>query len=253
MIVLVIVLAVVAAVAIVLAVVNGSRLRSQRALTASANEALSGTTAERDAAAAERHAAMVRATEAESARDTAAADAAEARTEAAEARAAVEQAEARAAEAAGRNGIDPQLLWSLEKARSERTWRQSVALGEGGSFLDGADDPLREAIQVELDAAREDVGAVVELDAELPATVTPAGSMLVLRAAQELLAHTVKAAEEATLRIRTDGEDVLVTIDAADENGQSVALAPLTIPDSADMTAIEGGVRVHHAVGAQRP
>jgi hypothetical protein len=251
MIVLVIVLAVVAAVAIVLAVVNISRVRAQRALTATANEALAGATAERDAAAAERDAATARASEAESARDAAAADAAVARTEVAEAQAAVEQAESRAAEAAGRNGVDPQLLWSLEQARSERTWRQSVALGEGGSFLDGADDPLREAIQVELDAAREDVGAVVELDAELPATVTPAASVLVLRAAQELLAHSVKAAEEATLRIRTDGEDVLVTIDAVDEDGEPVALAPLAIPESADMTAIEGGVRVHHAVGAQ--
>jgi hypothetical protein len=251
MIVLVIVLAVVAAVAIVLAIVNGSRLRTQRALTASANEAVAGATSERDAAAAERDAATARAAEAESARDAAVADAAEATSNAAEARSAVEHAEARAAEAAGRNGVDPQLLWSLEQARTQRTWRQSVALGEGGSFLDGADDPLREAIQVELDAAREDVGAVVELDAELPTTVTPAGSVLVLRAAQELLAHSVKAAEEATLRIRTDGEDVLVTIDAVDEDGQPVALPRLAIPESADMTAIDGGVRVHHAVRAQ--
>jgi hypothetical protein len=63
----------------------------------------------------------------------------------------------------------------------------------------------------------------------------------------------VKAAEEATLRIRTDGEDVLVTIDAVDEDGRPVALAPLAIPESADMEAIDDGVRVRRAVGAQRP
>jgi FtsZ-interacting cell division protein ZipA len=252
---LVIVLAVIAAVAIVIAIVDGTRLRSQRALTASAHETLATRTAERDAATAERdtatterdtaiaerEAASARAADAESARDAAVADADEARAR-------VEQSEARAAEAAGRNGVDPQLLWSLEQARTQRTWRQSVALGEGGSFLDGADDPLREAIQVELDAAREDVGAVVELDAELPATVTPAGSVLVLRAAQELLAHSVKAAEETTLRIRTDGEDVLVTVDASDEDGQPVVIATLAIPASADMEAIDGGVRIRRAV-----
>jgi FtsZ-interacting cell division protein ZipA len=139
MIVLVIVLAVVAAVAIVVAIVNGTRLRAQSALTASANETLATRTTELDAAVTERDAANARATEAESARDAAAADAAQARDDAA-------QAEARTLEAAARNGVDADLLWSLEQARSERTWRQSVALGEGGSFLDGADDPLREAI-----------------------------------------------------------------------------------------------------------
>ncbi len=251
MVVLVIVLAVIAAVAIVLAIVDGWRLRAQRALTESATTTLATTTTERDAAKAERDAAVderdaatTRATEAESARDAALAETGQARVDA-------EQAEARAAEAAGRNGVDPHLLWSLEQARSERTWRQSVALGEGGSFLDHADDPLREAIQVELDAAREDVGAVVELDAELPASVTRAGSVLVLRAAQELLAHSVKTAEETTLRIRADGDDVLVTVDATDEDGQPVVIAPLAIPASADMETIDGGVRVRGAI--ERP
>ena len=110
------------------------------------------------------------------------------------------EAEAQAASAAARNGVDPDVLWALEQARSERTWRQSVAIGEG-SFLDGVDDPLLAALQVELDAAREDVGAIVELEAELPTAVTPAGSVLVLRAAQELLARSMKTAEETTLRV----------------------------------------------------
>jgi hypothetical protein len=92
------------------------------------------------------------------------------------------------------------------------------------------------------------LGVGADPHAELPATVTSAGSVLVLRAVQELLAHAVKAAEETTLRIRTDGHDVLVTIDASDEDGEPVTLAPLTIPASADMEAIDGGVRVRHAV-----
>src|SRR5215213_3552086 len=223
MIVVVIVLAVVAVLAIVLIVVGRSRLV----------RSLGTVTAERDAATA-------RATEAEAARDEAriAVDAATTRAT---------EAEVRATEAADRNGVDPQVLWALEQARSERTWRQSVAVGEG-SFLDGADDPLLAALHVELDAAREDVGAIVELDAELPAPLTPAGSVLVLRAAQELLAGAVKAAEETTLRVHVDGDDVLVTIEATDEAGAPVAIEALAIPESADVAPAEGGVRIRRAV-----
>ena len=117
---------------------------------------------------------------------------------------------------------------SNRPAASGRGARASP-LGEG-SFLDGADDPLLAALQVELDAAREDVGAIVELDAELPAAVTPAGSVLVLRAAQELLARAMKTAEETTLRVRVDGDDVVVTVVAADEDGEPVPVEPLAIP-----------------------
>ena len=144
------------------------------------------------------------------------------------------------------------MLWALEQARSERTWRQSVAVGEG-SFLDGADDPLLAALQVELDAAREDVGAIVELEADLPTAVTPAGSVLVLRAAQELLARSMKTAEETTLRVQVDGDDVVVTVVATDEEGAPVAVEPLAIPESADIAAADGGVRILHAVALGSP
>ena len=71
----------------------------------------------------------------------------------------------------------------------------------------------------------------------MPADVTPAGSVLVLRAAQELLARAVKAAEETTLRVRVDGADVVVTVVATDEDGAPVALEPLAVPPSADLEA----------------
>jgi hypothetical protein len=155
----------------------------------------------------------------------------------------------RAAEAAARNGLDPELLWTLERARSERTWRQSVALGaDSTSVFEGSEHPLREALQVELDAAREDVGARVELDTDVPADVTAGGSVLVLRAAQELLARAVKVAEETTLHVRADGEDVVVTIEAVDEEGAAVAIDPLAVPASADVEATDGGVRVRRAI-----
>ncbi len=239
MIVLVIVLAVVAVVAIAFILFGRSRFAKSLG-----------------AAAAERDAAIARATEADAAREaaTASAEAAaeEARAAVSAADAARADAEARAAEAAERNGVDPQVLWVLEQARSERTWRQSVAVGEG-SYLDGADDPLLAALQVELDAAREDVGAIVELDADPLPAVTPAGSVLVLRAAQELLARAMKTAEETTLRVKVDGDDVVVTIVATDEEGAPVPVEPLVIPESADIAAADGGVRILHAVALGSP
>ncbi len=260
MVVVVIVLAVVGAVAIALAAVAWSRMRKQRRLTEAVSATLAEITVERDAATA-------RATDAEAARDASDTDATEARAEAERAKAAADEAQAAADDAhtaaeraradadalraAKGDGVDPELLWALERARTERTWRQSVALGaDTASVLQGADEPLREALQVELDAAREDVGAIVELDAELPPNVTAAGSVLVLRAAQELLARAVKVAEETTLRIRTDGDDLVVTIVATDDDDQPVAIEPLAIPESPDMAPADGGVRIRGAAGS---
>ncbi len=240
MVVLVIVLAIVAVVAVVLAVVWRAGITAQRRLTAAADAATTSTADERDAATARATAAEEQAAQAEAQATDAAARAADAEARAAE-------AEAQAASAAARNGIDPDVLWALEQARSERTWRNSVAVSTEGSFLDGAEDPLVAALQVDLDAAREEVGAVVELEADVPA-LTPAGSVLVLRAAQELVARAVKVAEETTLRVAVDGNDVVVTVAAHDEDGELVALEPLAVPESADLVAADGGVRILRAV-----
>jgi len=244
MIVLVILLAVLAVAAIVVAVTTRSRLRAQRAATAAATATSEQTASDRDGERA-------RAETAEAARDAAEAGRTEAEARTAEVTQQIVDAEARAAEAATRNGLDPELLWTLERARSERTWRQSVALGDGpDSVFDGAEDPLREALQVELDAAREDVGSIVELEMDVPPTVSAAGSMLVLRAAQELLARAFKAAEETTLHVHADGTDVIVTVVATDEEGAPVAVEPLAVSPSADLEATDGGVRIRRALPA---
>ena len=272
--VLVVILAVLAVAAVVATLVTRSRLAAQRRLTAAAEEratqqagelatttaTLEETARQRAAAEEQLEAAGARAAEAEAAgaaarreaeEATAARQAAEERAAAAEQRAS-EFAAARAATADG--GIDPHVLWTLEQARSERTWRQSVAPGpDAASVFDDASDPLLEALQVELDAAREDVGAIVELDAELPTGVTPAGSVLVLRAAQELLADVVRRAEVTTLQVRADGHDLLVAVRSVDEDGEPVATEPLAIPPSADIEATEDGVRIRNAIRSDEP
>lgn len=260
MIVVVVLLAIIAVVAIVLALVARARLTAQRAAAAQATAAAEESGRARDEAQARAEAAETARDEATRRATEAEARAAEAEKQAMEAEARAAEAEARAAEAEAkaefaaaavvRTGLDPELLWALERARSERTWRNSVAIGPDDTpVFVRTEHPLREALQVEVDAAREEVGAVVELEVDVPAEVTPAGSVLVLRVAQELLARAVKAAEETTLRVRADGSDVDVTVVATDEDGTTLPVVELPLPPSVDVEPIEGGVRVKRAIG----
>jgi hypothetical protein len=116
------------------------------------------------------------------------------------------------------------------------------------SLLAGAPDPLVEALQIELAAAREDVGTIVTLDAELPATVTAAGALLTLRVAQELLATVVRRAEETVLRVRVEDGDVVMTLEATDEHGDRVAIEALDLPASAHVAQTELGAVVRGVV-----
>jgi hypothetical protein len=116
-------------------------------------------------------------------------------------------------------------------------------------FSDDA-NPLLAAVQVELDAAREDVGAVVELDADLPDGLTVSASVLALRVTQELIADIVRRSEESTVRIGVDGTDLVVDIDAVDEDGEPVLPNPLPLPPSAAVEVTATGVRIHGAVPA---
>jgi len=53
-----------------------------------------------------------------------------------------------------------------------------------------------------------------------------------------------------TLRVVADGNDVVVTVVATDEDGSVLPVASLEVPPTADLEAVEGGVRVKHAVRA---
>ena len=70
------------------------------------------------------------------------------------------------------------------------------------------------------------------------------GRCSILRAAQELLARAVKAAEETTLRVHADGADVVVTVVATDEHGDAGR------PGAARRPAV-GGPRGHRRRGAR--
>lgn len=262
MVVVVVGLAVCTVAALVLMLVLRGRLAAQRRLTAAAEERAASQEAEVAAKAA--------ALEAEAKERAAAQSLADAGAEAtrlAAERASVAEAAARdageradAAEASmlslreaavASAGVDPDVLWILEQARSERTWRFSVAAHpESPSVFADGSNPFLAAVQIELDAAREDVGAVVELVADLPVGLTVGASVLALRATQELVADIVRRSEESTVRIGVDGTDLVVDIDAVDENGEQVLPSPLPLPPSAAVEVTATGVRVHGAVPA---
>ena len=108
-------------------------------------------------------------------------------------------------------------LWALERARTERTWRQSVVVGPPeGSPFDGPVDALRVAVEVEAAALREDVGSVVTTDWRLPGALSEATSLLILRAAQELLAAASRTVDEATLVAEQDEAEVVLWLGAPD-------------------------------------
>lgn len=273
LVVLVIVLAIVAGGAIVIAAVRSSRLRAQRQATTAAESAAEQRSTELATATASLETERTQRTEAE-ARASAAEEAAsrtdEARSQAErradEAQAAAEQARLDATAAAERadaadrrvsaaerppaSGVDAEVLWALERLRSERTWRLSVATGpDTASSLVAATDPLVEALRIELEAAREEIGAIVELDVELAGPLTSAGTLLTLRAAQELLAAVVRASEDTVLSLRTDGRDVVVSVRGLDEHGEPVLPSPLPLPPSLDVDVIDAGsLRVRDAL-----
>jgi hypothetical protein len=237
MLVAVVVLAVVAVAAIVAALATRSKLVTERGRLAAAETAASARSAElasahedltsaRGALAAETlaHAADTERLE-------------QLRTELA-------AAEQRARDAAAASGIEPGVVWPLELQRSERLWHFSVSPGtQADSPLAATKTPLITALEVEVDAARNDVGADVELTADLPANVEPATAVLVMRIAQELLADVVRRSETATLHVSIDGDDIVVAVEAVGRNGDPVLPEPLPV-ESSLIEPIENGVRL---------
>jgi hypothetical protein len=123
-------------------------------------------------------------------------------------------------------------LWSLERTRTERTWRQSVSLDPSGPGpFAGGDDPARVAIEVEAAAVREDVGSVIEVDWQVEGPIPQGDGLLLVRSAQELLARASRAVEDGVLVVARDGDDLVLSLlgpdrEALDLDGSVVRLPP---------------------------
>lgn len=145
----------------------------------------------------------------------------------------------------GESGEDSgaETLWDLEVARSERSWRTSVAIdpmGEASPF-ENTDDPVRTAVEIEAAALREDVGALISIDWKAEPIESAARRMLVVRVAHELLAQASRAPGAARL-IVTDGEDGSLTFSfEADDAGTTLKLTPPPVStDVLDVNADDG-------------
>jgi hypothetical protein len=222
----------------------------------STQEQLKSTEIARDDASGRIQAAEKRAEEAETARrsaekqlSSAFADvgAATSRAQAAEiaaeaAQSAASTARAALVDAGWGHGPGPGTLWSLELARSERTWRNSVATDPSSAFEPGS-DRLRAAIETDLAAAREDAGVDVDLVWELVGEIEALAALAVLRVAQELVAGAVPLADEAQLVVEPDDTDVIVRV--AERDGSPGRFAGLAVTsDDPGLLAVAGGLRV---------
>lgn len=139
---------------------------------------------------------------------------------------------------------DPMVLWALERSRSERTWRHSVASSPDQPYAPIGSGPLTDALHVEVEANREEVGTSVELAVEVPDDLTAAGCVLILRVAQELLASVVHRAETCVLHVHCDGRDALVRVTGEDEHGVAVVSELLPLPASPSVVPDDDGYRI---------
>lgn len=144
---------------------------------------------------------------------------------------------------------DAATLWKLELARSERTWRYSVAiLPDDPSPYTDADDPLRLAIETEVSALRDDVGAFLTAEVQPHLTDDPATAHLILRLAQELLAQAARLDEPSHLVVGHSSETSIALTIRAIEAGDvlRIDLDELALDDAGsaviDLTSSADGV-----------
>ncbi len=194
------VLAVVSAVLAIKAQRRGAALAEATAEAARAVRDAEETATERDGALAAAEAAEAAEKEAEALALSAMARAESAEELAAHAEEALRQARSEAALDSRAGG-----LWVLEALRLERRWRREVAPGQGSPF-DGSVDPARAALEILVEAAREEVGASFDLQWSVDEPVPSTVALRLARLTEELLAEAAMA---------TDGGELEITSGAA--------------------------------------
>jgi hypothetical protein len=106
-------------------------------------------------------------------------------------------------------------LWVLERLRQSRLAGTPSLRAASGPGFDMAAD-LRDAITLELELLREDVGTYAEVtDVALGSAVSAREALAVLRVVQELTAGLAKRADELRIDVRREGDAAVVTVEAA--------------------------------------
>lgn len=116
-----------------------------------------------------------------------------------------------------------QELWELALAGVQRTWEISVCPSPGmPSPLEGTDDSFHVAVQVEVDAAREEAGALIDLTWVDEGVVPVRLAVRALPLVQELVAQLSKAADTAELTVTAAPDKVTIHVDAKSPDGDPV-------------------------------
>jgi hypothetical protein len=148
-----------------------------------------------------------------------------------------ELADAQAVQGSAPDGSRPdpaplvvEALWALERARVERTWRQSVAAdpSEPGPFSGGG-DPARVAVEVEVAAIREEVGSDLTADWQIAEHLSVGDGLLVVRASQELLATAARTVEQGVLVVARQDGSVRLAIGGPDGDLALSGLVDLSV------------------------
>jgi hypothetical protein len=106
-------------------------------------------------------------------------------------------------------------LWALERLRQSRYAGTPTLRAASGPGLDMAAD-LRDAITLELELLREDVGTYAEVtEVELGSSVSAREALAILRVVQELAANLAKRADELRIQVQRDGDAAVVTVIAS--------------------------------------
>ena len=158
-----------------------------------------------------------------------------------------------AAEGEATTDAGAEVLWSLELARSERQWRNSVAIDPTSetSPFDTTDDPAREAVEIEAAALREDVGALITVDWQAPPIESVSRRLTIVRVAQEMLATAARVPGAARLLVTHDDESGELNMEfvSADEGGEVINLIPPQI--SSDLIDVRNDTGLSVTVKAE--
>ncbi len=162
----------------------------------------------------------------------------------------LDEARARLAQSVVHAGDSPDagtvgVLSSSTLARVEQIWRTSISLGlDRASPLDGADDPLRTAVEIVIEAAREEAGADIDLQWTPDAPMPVETGLVVLALVESIIAAVAKAARSTGVHVGYDGDDVEVRFDSVDDDGETFEIeVPAALAAGPGRALIRGGRR----------
>lgn len=127
---------------------------------------------------------------------------------------------------AAQDASAPAVLWDLSVRESEHRWRISVAVDPGAeSPIASADDPFRAAVEVEVEAAREESGAALDLVWKGEVRPTDERAVVALALVRDVIATHGTAAANTTVTIDCRADAVEVQVDAVDPDGAPIAVS----------------------------